>query len=259
MDQLAQIEKALRSLRQNGAALPEIGLIDTRPISVPVIPEDALETSISSLDLSEDSLGEKGFNLAVDLDDTLLFGSQTCPEIWELGKGYRDPDIRNGFLYQEIPQTFKGRIARRFGRPEYHCVDASAHESLKAPRVIVAPNLPLLSVLIWLKKKGAKIGLATASAQERVDYLFQRLPIFADLFGNRVMSAQDLARRSVEAVNDPDLANLPHYSASKAVHTARPFSIMTKTPWALSPIFDDAPYDEDQVRTYWTALSGVRP
>lgn len=181
--------------------------------------------------------------LAVDLDDTLIHGSQTCPGLWDLGRGYSDPAIAPGYRYADMRISLRGRTHLMRGRPRYDAVDRSAHPFMSAPRVIVSPSLPMLSALAWLKERGAILALATASARQRVEWLFDRLPVLQELFGSRVMAAEDLACRTIAAAEGPDDCDTDLWKMSQAVHDARPFSLAAKTPWALAPMFDGEPYD----------------
>ena len=243
MDRNNKIEHALQSLRENEHFLPSAEFISFDPISTPLIALETLnidESLAAVIEQVEDGLD---LTIAVDLDDTLLFGSHTCPEIWDFAAGYRDPNIRGGFEYSRLRHSWRGRIAKLVGRPDFHCVDNDRHAFINAPRVIVAPNIPLLSTLAWLKGKGATIGLATASSRERIEYLFKRIPILFELFADRVMDATQLAERSIIAEEQRETIDPNKWAGSIQVHQERPFSILTKTPWALSPMFKGKPYD----------------
>ncbi|WP_299938771.1 hypothetical protein [uncultured Pelagimonas sp.] len=182
-----------------------------------------------------------GVRLAVDLDDTILHNSHTCPDLWALG-GYQGRDISPGYKYDDMRGDVRGLLRRLRGRARYDTIRKQSHPYMHNPRVIVAPNRPLLSLLWALKERGAHLVLATASARVRVAYLFERLPILADLFEDAVFCAEDLAARAIEAAhtNQPDSEI---WAMSEGAHAARPFSLMAKTPWALSPGFDGAAYD----------------
>ncbi|NQY15362.1 MAG: HAD family hydrolase [Henriciella sp.] len=243
MDRDSKIEHALKRLRENEHFLPSVEFINFDPVSTPLIALETLDVG----EVLEAAIKQVGdgleLSIAVDLDDTLLFGSHTCPEIWDFAGGYRDPNIRTGFQYSRLRHSWRGRIAKFVGRPEFHCVDNAQHAFMNVPRVIVAPNIPLLSTLAWLKEKGATIGLATASSKERIEYLFKRLPILSELFAHRVMTATQLAERSVIAAEERATIESGKWARSMRVHQERPFSILTKTPWALSPLFEGKSYD----------------
>lgn len=226
-----RILAALMKLRQPGAFLPPDDLLDRRSVltEVPINPANGAEKL-------------NGLRIAVDLDDTLLHNSQTCPALWTLG-GYEDPQIRPGYTYDHMKMDLRGRLRRLRGRARYDTVDKAHHPSLRAPRVVVAPNLPLLALLSRLRAEGAELTLATASARIRVDYLTARLPVLRQLFGSAILTAEDLAMRSVLAAKGADNPDSPIWQMSAPVHAARPLSLITKTPWALAPAFGGAAYD----------------
>lgn len=214
-------------------AMPPDDTLETLQVSLPGVASIWLEEALQ--DARVDTL-----RLAVDLDDTLLHNSYTCPSLWDLG-GYYGADILPGYRYGRLSRSAIGWLRALRKRPAYDQISRSRHPFMESPRVIVAPNLPVLQMLQVLKYHGATLVLATASARARVDLLFARLPILGDLFGGAVFAAEDLAWRALEVEKGPQ--SDPLWEISAPVHHARPRSLMTKTPWTLAPAFDGAGYD----------------
>lgn len=185
----------------------------------------------------------KNMRIAVDLDDTIIHGSVTCPGVWKLAQGYSDPKIEPGFKYNDLRFGWKGRIRLLRGRSHYDSVDRSVHRFFETPRVIVVPSVPMISLLFWLKAQGVQMALATLSARSRVEWLFTRLPFLRELFGDAVMNAEDLALRTIEATQVSTDCMCDIWKVSKKAHEARPLSLAAKTPWALAPIFSGQSYD----------------
>ncbi|SEQ78032.1 hypothetical protein SAMN05428995_10847 [Loktanella sp. DSM 29012] len=227
---------ALAALRPAEAIAPPPALLDRTALDVPLADPDAVDHWAGQVLAGQSLPG--GLRIALDLDDTLLHGSQTCPALWDRG-GYGDPAIVPGWRYDRMQVSWRGRLHLLRGRPRYDAVDRRHHPALTAPRIVVTPDLPMLSVLGWLQTRGAVLGLATASARTRVDLLLDRLPALRALVGPRVMAAEDLAHRLTTAPDDAD----PLWSAAAPAHAARPLSLAAKTPWALAPLWDGAGYD----------------
>jgi len=231
----------LSILRRGDMGLPPAESLDNAVLDMPNVPETAIQTWVEWLCLQGLEERSAALRVAVDLDDTILHGSETCRNLWDIGEGYKDPAIASGYRYSDLKVSWRGRTHLLRGRPRYDAVDRVAHPWFTAPRVVVAPNVPLLSVLQYMKGRGVRLALATTSARQRVEYLFVRLPVLKELFGKVVFAAEDLAARAVEAAEGPEAT--PVWEMSAAVHVARPFSLATKTPWALAPAFGDEPYD----------------
>lgn len=226
----------LEGLRPNLAVLPPAGLLARAPV------EGARPVQSADIDhwFGAAFGGQRPERVCVDLDDTCLHNSVTTKSLWDVG-GYYDPAIQPGFDYVQMKRDARGVLRMLRRRPAYDQRDKARYPFLKGPRVVSAPSLPMLHMLSWLKRNGTQLALVTACARERLAVLLTRLPILTELFGDAVYCAEDIVERSRAFRADaPDPAL---WSGSIAVHRAAPGSLIAKTPWLVSPLFDGRPYE----------------
>jgi hypothetical protein len=184
--------------------------------------------------------------VVVDLDDTLLHSSYTCPTlVLEPPPGAGTASLA-GYRYSEMRQSLWRTLKFGLRATAYDRVDRRSHPALVAPRVIVRPNIALISCLLWLKKQGVSLALATASSTFRLDYLRARLPFIDDLFGDSIVSAEHLYDRATAAA--AQLERSPAipcrmWQISSELHRLRPHSIMAKSPWAVATALNMPAYD----------------
>lgn len=238
---------ALAGLRPADAICPPMAILDREPVLAELPRQMSLSDWAATPEVSSKA---RDLKVAVDLDDTLLHNSHTCPALWDYG-GYHATDIKPGYVYDEMRSSAIGRLRMLRGRARYNTIDLNNHAYMAAPRVIVSPNFALISLLGALHAAGTQLTLATASARLRVDLLFDRLPFMRDIFGTSVFCAEDLAARSRDAAQDR-IPESSIWAKSAQAHALRENSLFAKTPWALSPGFDGQPYDfliDDSVAT----------
>ena len=239
------ISQSLIALRlQPPPVVPPSDVLATQEIPIEIVPPDQIEALFVDLGIKIDPAKLDGLNLAVDLDDTLLFGSITIPNLWAVGGGYADKNIVDGHAYARIKKSLRGRYNAWRGRPKFDQACRRTNPYVANPRVVVALNMPLVSVLNWMNARGANLSLVTASARQRVDNLKNRLPVLKQLFGRRVMTAEDIAERllSINTGIGPSQSEMT-WSRSVKMHAYRPNSLAAKSPWLVSPLFDGQAFD----------------
>jgi phosphoserine phosphatase len=216
----------------------------TQEIPIEIISPDRIEAIFVDLNIEIDPAKLAGKNIAVDLDDTLLFGSITISNLWSMGAGYADKTIVDGYAYARMKKSLRGHYNAWRGRPKYDQACRQANPFLANPRVVVVLNMPLVSVLNWMKTCGANLSLVTASARHRMDNLKNRLPILEQLFEGRVMAAEDIAERllSIETGMGPNV-NETTWNRSAKMHAHRPNSLAAKSPWLVSSLYDGQSFD----------------
>lgn len=230
--------------RQPPPTIPPAEIWAEQEIPVEIISAEDMENIFAEFSIETDSSKLDGMNIAVDLDDTLLFGSFTVSNLWSLGSGYGDKNIVDGYAYAKMRKSLRGRYNALLGRPGYDQICRRTNPYMEYPRVVVALNTPLVSALNWAKTRGANLALVTASARQRADYLTRRLPILNDLFGNRVMAAEDIAARLLDVDLEVGLnTNETTWTKSFRIHANRPNSLAAKSPWLVSPLFDGQSFD----------------
>lgn len=249
------ISQSLKAMRLEPTPIvPPSEAMATQEVPVKIVALERIEAIFADLAIKIDPSKLDGMNIAVDLDDTLLFGSITISNLWSQGSGYADKNIVDGYAYAKMKKSVRGHYNAWRGRPKYDQVCRQANPYMANPRVVVALNMPLLSMLNWAKTRGATLSLVTASARQRVDYLKRRLPILNDLFDDRVMAAEDIAGRllSIESGIGPN-AKEKIWARSANMHMNRPNSLAAKSPWLVSPLFDGQSFDmllDDSSVTY---------
>jgi len=236
------VEKLLKTLRLNSTAIvPPSEWINWQPISLwrdRAIWQTYLQ-QVPWLWQFENKVFPK-YKVVIDLDDTLLLNSYSCPEIWEIGDGYQDNDIYPAYQYSKMRKTWRGRLKRVWGRTEYDTADQTAYPFLQNPRHIVMFRPGMLSGLAWLAKRGAELILVTASARQRVTYLLKRFPMLAEVFGNRIISANEMVKYYLtKASYRSQISD----QASRQAFEKRPFSLAIKTPDLVNQILSNGGYD----------------
>lgn len=241
----SSIERLLRSSRQQ--PLPESPpdeLLDESDAGLTLVPEADVALWFNHMGVCVDSSIVAGKRLVFDLDDTLLFGSHTTAELWNLAGGYQDPAILPGYQYKVMRTGVRGWYNGLRGRPRYDRADRKSYPFLNSPRLVAMPNVPFLSTLVWLKSLGANPVLVTASARRRVSYFFAKFPIFRSIFGDAVYAAEDILRRHLSLDHgSEDADSIVHWKNSATLHAKRPNSLAAKSPWLVSPLFDDREFD----------------
>ena len=236
----------LASLRRNDVPLPEARFLDTSPIELLLISPETVEAWLAALGLLVDRAALIGRLVAVDLDDTLLHSSYTRPEL------VREPPRDSGrsvfacYRYSEMRHSLWRTLRFGLRATAYERVDRRRHPALGAPRVLIRPNIALISCLVWLKQQGVTLVLTTATSLLRVDYLRARLPIIDVLFGPRIVAAEHLGERAEAAAKrlvQPALMPCKIWQISAELHRRRPLSIMAKSPWAVATALGMPAYD----------------
>ncbi|MFP4254638.1 MAG: HAD family hydrolase [Halothece sp.] len=180
------------------------------------------------------------YQVVIDLDDTLLLNSYTSPELWKIGEGYQDEAIYPAYKYSKMRKTWQGRFKRVLGRTHYDTADHRAYPFLRNPRHIVMFRPGMLSGLAWLAQRGVEFILVTASAQQRVRYLLKRFPMLVEVFGNRIISADDMVQYYLtQATSEEQIQD----QASRQAFKKRPFSLGIKTPDLVNQILGNGGYD----------------
>ncbi len=178
--------------------------------------------------------------VVIDLDETLLLNSYRCPKIWEIGEGYEDRKIYPAYGYSQMKKPLRGRLQRMFGRTHYDTADKTAYPFLQNPRHIVLFRPGMLSGLAWLAQKGVELILVTASARQRVDYLLKRFPILKEVFGDHVISANEIMKYYLSLASG---VSQIQDQASGQAFGKRPWSLAIKTPDLVNQILGNGGYD----------------
>lgn len=217
-------EKLLTQIRRKiDLPLPDQSLLDTSPISLTNDKEiwDGFFDS-DNFSLARHNPELQGKTIVFDLDETLLMNSFISPEIWELGEGYRDQNIKPAFQYQKLSKTIKGHIQTFRGHTHYDTCSNTKYPFLKQPRHIVMFRPGIMFGLKWLQQQNVKLILATASARTRIDFLAQKFPIIREIFEDRIITANDIAYYYLQ--------NLPRIESFESIFKQRPYSLAAKVP-----------------------------
>lgn len=179
--------------------------------------------------------------VVIDLDETLLLNSYSCPKIWEIGEGYEDRKIYPAYCYSQMKKPLRGRLQRMlFGRTHYDTADKTAYPFLQNPRHIVLFRPGMLSGLAWLAQKEVELILVTASARQRVDYLLKRFPLLKEVFGDRVISANEIMKYYLSLASG--VSQIQDQASGQAFRK-RPWSLAIKTPDLVNQILGNGGYD----------------
>lgn len=217
-------EKILAQIRRKiDLPLPDQSLLDTSPLSL-IYDKEIWDNFLNSenFPLARHNPELQGKTVVFDLDETLLMNSFISPEIWELGEGYRDQNIKPAFQYQKLSKTIKGRIQTFRGHIPYDTCSNEKYPFLKQPRHIVMFRPGILFGLKWLQQQNVKLILATASARRRVDFLAQKFPIIREIFEDRIITANDIAYYYLQ--------NLPRSENFESIFKQKPYSLAAKVP-----------------------------
>lgn len=245
-DQAAVPAGRLASLRRNDVPLPEARFVETSPVELALTPPEQIEAWLAVLGHPVDRARLRSRFVVVDLDDTLLHGSYTCPQLVRESSRGEGGAALPGFRYAEMRQSLWRKIRLGRGAGAYAHVSRRHHPALVAPRVLVRPNVALLSCLVWLQRAGVTLAMATATSKIRVDYLRSRLPILDVLFGARIVTADHLDERVAVAatqLEQPAASYCRTWQMSAELHRRRPHSILAKSPWAIATALDAPAYD----------------
>ncbi|AFZ44913.1 hypothetical protein PCC7418_2778 [Halothece sp. PCC 7418] len=236
------MEKLLNPLRLNPTAIvPPWEWINWQPISLQR--DRAIWQNYLNSNSWLSQLENKTFpncKVVIDLDETLLLNSYSSPEIWEIGQGYQDPEIYPAYQYSQMRKTWRGRLKRLRGRTHYDTANQKAYPFLQNPRHIVMFRPGMLAGLAWLGERGIDLILVTASARKRVHYLLKRFPLLTEVFGNRIISAQDMVEYYLHQAPS---ANQIKDHISREAFEKRPFSLAIKTPDLVNQILGNGGYD----------------
>jgi hypothetical protein len=236
------IESRLKPLRvDQKAILPAAEWVNWQPISLQrdrAIWQDYLQQVPWLSQLENQKL--PNYKVVIDLDETLLLNSYSCPEIWEIGGGYQDDEIYPAYQYSQMRKTWRGRFKRILGRTDYDTADQNAYPFLQNPRHIVMFRPGMLGGLAWLAEKGVELILVTASARQRVTYLLKRFPLLAEVFGDRVICANEIMHSYLTQISSATQIN---DEASRQAFEKRPFSLAIKTPDLINRILGNGGYD----------------
>jgi hypothetical protein len=237
----AFVEPALAPIRLNVRAVwPEPEYLDTSSIELDsdeIVWRIFLNTCPELLNSASELSGR---TVVIDLDETLLLNSHICPDIWHIGRGYKDPTIYPAFRYSIMAKTWRGHLGRAMGRIDYDTSNVMKYPFLKNPRQIVMFRPGMLAGLRWLKAQGVQLVLVTASAQPRVNYLLKRFPLLTEVFGCYIITANDIAHHYLTT---PQREQGQQDPASWQVHCQRPYSLAAKTPALVRSILDIDDYD----------------
>lgn len=234
------VSQLLQPLKLNPTAtLPPAEWIETEEISLQrdrAIWEQYQQKWLTHLNESQFN----SYQVAIDLDDTLLLNSYTSPELWKIGEGYQDEAIYPAYQYSKMRKTWQGRFKRVLGRTHYDTADHRAYPFLRNPRHLVMFRPGMLAGLAWLAQRGVEFILVTASAQQRVRYLLKRFPMLVEVFGDRVISANDMVQYyRTHAASASQIQD----EISRLAFEKRPFSLAVKTPDLVNQILGNGGYD----------------
>ena len=210
-------------------------LLRLRPGDGVIVPEEYIDNSPIRL-LSGNQLRRSSSTklVALDLDDTLLNSDWTCGIAFK--KQIPDKKV-SSIRYDLMTPTLKGRLQKLRGLPVAFQYDLEKYPFLKNPQVFVQFRPRMLEQLVFLYRHGVNLLLITASSEKRVDFLFKRCPILAQVFENRVIAAETAAYilQQIEETPDSEIRQQSRLSpdlvdASLAMHRERPWSLAAKSP-----------------------------
>lgn len=175
--------------------------------------------------------------IAFDLDETLLLNSWTGDVSWaELSQFPLFRAWRLFSLERAIQRVRRTRVEKKL-LPLLHMIPALRNAD--RPIIEVAFRSGAIELLLALRKSGFRLMLITASAEIRVNYLFQRLPWFKELFieddgkpfvicGERIAEAASTLNR-IASFGFTESQSIVTKACVK-LHASEPPSLALKTP-----------------------------
>lgn len=198
LDPLPQTPCSLSELRRTGVQKPLNGLIIRQRLP------DPASSAFDRMAIRATSGARKKATLAIDLDDTILRVLGFGETLLKLPTANVRGSIRWWLLRPRVRSVLRHpRWSRR--RWWY---DSNRYPFLGNLPTAVVVRPGMRAALEGYRAAGARLVLVTASARERVEFLFQRLPWLHAVFGpageKGVVDGEDLIGAQLRALGDRD-------------------------------------------------------
>lgn len=186
----------------------------------------------------------EGRVIAFDLDDTLLNTNFICRESWNaLPPALSHPAVMPSISYDKMRYPLSYWLKAGWRRPLRARYDSARYPFLRNPDVVAQLRPGVLALLHGLKEAGAVLVLVTLCARERLDFIFERLPLLRAAFvetashAEYVLAAEDLAGMAhnwstgalpkIPAGLDTDM--IDDWKRAQRIHELKPGSFGLKT------------------------------